>query len=93
MAYSPNNYKNFLLFLTNHRQPYNAFELLSDSSSEIPKSYYNPYGFSEDLYPFEMQCPICLSNITLTFRPDKCYHLFCKPCLEHWSQESKKCPY
>lgn len=53
----------------------------------------NTFGFPEDLYPFELKCPICLGRIKLASRPDNCSHLFCKLCLKEWCKESKKCPY
>ena len=89
---STKEYNYFLLCLTNRKKSHNAFELLSDSSNSLPYSDFNPFGFSEDLYPFEIKCPICFARATLASRPNKCYHIFCKPCLKKWYNESKKCP-
>ena len=93
MDSSAKDYQYFLLCLTSRRKSNNPFELLSKCPNSLPNSDFNLFGFSEDLYPFEIRCPICLGRATLASRPDKCYHIFCKPCLEKWGNESKKCPY
>ena len=93
MNSTTNDYQYFLLCLKSRKKSYNPFEFLSESSKSLPASDYNPFGFSEDLYPFEIRCPICFERATLVSRPDKCYHIFCKPCLNKWSIETKKCPY
>ena len=37
-------------------------------------------------------CPICLYVPNIYFRPNSCFHRFCKRCLSQWSERKKICP-
>ena len=37
-------------------------------------------------------CPIYLKAIKIPSKPDNCMHLFCRKCLEKWSNLRKQCP-
>ena len=37
-------------------------------------------------------CPICLKVPKSYFRPNSCFHLFCRKCLIQWIKIKKQCP-
>lgn len=93
MESSNKNELDFLSVLTRPHNYNNPFILLSNSSKNSNFKDFNPFGFSEDNYSFELRCPICLARVTLASRPENCLHIFCRPCLEKWNSQSNKCPY
>ena len=70
----------------------NAFILFNYSNNTILDSKYNFFGPNEDLYDFEIKCAICLGRVSAACRPNKCFHIFCGPCLNKWLTLSHKCP-
>jgi len=83
---------NFLRIIKNPASNPNAF-IRFNYFNEISKSYkFNYFGPNEDLYEFEITCNICLGRVCAACRPNKCYHIFCRPCLKKWHKFSQKCP-
>lgn len=83
----------FLSVIQSQKPPINPFKIFSNLKKNDSILEYNYYGFTEDLYDFEIRCPICLARVKLARRPDSCFHIFCFDCLENWCRQCKKCPY
>ena len=84
--------QDFLSVIKSIKKPINPFKMFSNLNNNYPISEYNYFGFTEDLYDFEIRCPICFARVTLARRPDGCFHVFCIDCIQKWSKQSKKCP-
>ena len=84
--------QNFLHVIKSIKKPVNPFLILSKLNNNDSISKYNYFGFTEDLYDFEIRCPICFARVTLARRPDSCFHIFCFDCIQKWSNQCKKCP-
>ncbi len=93
MEKNPKTNNDFLLVLKSLKSNPNPFRnaIAMNSSGEICD--YNYFGFTEDLYEFDIKCPICFGRVTMAKRPDHCFHIFCGPCLSNWARQSHKCPY
>jgi hypothetical protein len=93
MEKEPKSNSDFLLVLKSLKSNPNPFgnAIAMNSSSKFYD--YNYFGFAEDLYNFEIKCPICFGRVSIAKRPDHCFHIFCGPCLTNWSRQSHKCPY
>ncbi len=72
--------------------PFNAAKANMNYSFEIfpPVKYIIVEDAQINIRKFS--CPICLKNIKIPSKPDNCNHLFCKKCLEKWSNLRKQCP-
>lgn len=84
--------KDFLTVLKSIKISPNPFDIINTLNAPKPNSDYNHFGFPEDIYDFEIKCPICLGRVKMAKRPDKCYHIFCGLCIKEWSKNTKKCP-
>ena len=40
----------------------------------------------------KINCPICLAVPKALYRPNSCFHYFCKTCLKKWINIKKNCP-
>jgi hypothetical protein len=91
-----NNYSfkrtNFLDILKVHNPKPNAFILFNYSNTNPLSLVYNFFGPNEDLYDFEIRCPICLGRVSSACRPNSCFHVYCSPCLKRYKNYSNNCP-
>lgn len=82
----------FLSILRSLKPKNNPFKTYSPFNLTDDYSTYNLYGFKEDLYDFEIKCPICYGRVSIAKRPENCIHIFCGPCIKKWAKTKKKCP-
>lgn len=86
-----NNYliSNFLDFLSNKNDGYNPFDKKLNQKKKI-KNFY-PKSDLEDS-DRDIRCPICLRLVWNPVHPKSCKHVFCKDCLNIWSETKLVCP-
>ena len=84
--------ENFLEIIRNQASNQNAFIRFNYYNEYQRSQCYNYFGPNEDLYDFEIICYICLGRVSCACRPNACYHIFCKPCLDEWIKLSHHCP-
>lgn len=41
----------------------------------------------------DVRCPICFHLVILGARPNSCFHVYCRHCLNKWANLKKTCPY
>ena len=82
----------FLSILKSIKPINNPFKLSISKNFVEEYSNYNFFGFKEDLYNFDIKCPICYGRVSLAKRPNSCFHVFCGPCLKKWAKYKKRCP-
>lgn len=87
-----NNNSEFLNKLKASSNIPNAFMLYNYSNFYDYPNKINLFGLNEDLYDFEIRCPICFQRVGCARRPDNCIHIFCSSCIELWKKDSNKCP-
>ena len=83
----------FLYVLKNLKpfdNPFNDYKTKLQNHNCFETNYF---GFKEDLYDFEIRCPICYQRVKSAVRPEHCYHVFCNYCLKKWAKRNKICPY
>ena len=63
---------------------HNSLKSKSNNQITLPEEY---------IQKKDVRCPICLGLVIGGSRPNSCYHVFCRFCLNKWAKTKNVCPY